>query len=157
MDARQPCVMLVEDEPDLAVLVQYWLLKWMVRAVTVKSAAEALQILDDVAFIEAHFDGLLTDYRLPDGSGWRVIQRFREDFPDAPIALMTAYSNISLELWANARRIPLFRKPLDREDLRAWAERIKEARLARNKLGPRPHPRHRLASPDWNEAPTPVP
>jgi DNA-binding NtrC family response regulator len=122
---RSARVMIVEDDPGVSYAVSRWLQEQNVKSVVAESTHEALNMLRDVVFIESTFDGLLVDYNLPDATGMRVIQEFREEFPTVPVALMTGNVNIYMELWLRARNIPLFRKPLELVSLQAWVESLK--------------------------------
>ena len=124
---RSARVMIVEDDPGVSYAVSRWLQEQNVKSVVAESTHEALNMLRDVVFIESSFDGLLVDYNLPDATGMRVIQEFREEFPTVPVALMTGNVNIYMELWLRARNIPLFRKPLELVSLQAWVESLKGA------------------------------
>ena len=119
-------LMIVEDDPGVSYAVTRWLQDLNVKAVVAESTHEALDMLRDVVFIESSFDGLLVDYNLPDATGMRVIQEFREEFPTIPVALMTGSVNIYMELWLRARNIPLFRKPLELDALQTWVETLKK-------------------------------
>ena len=121
---KGPCLLLVEDDPDIGLFLKRWMELQNVRPVLATSVREAMQMVRDVAFIEANFDGLLVDYRLPDATGVRVIQEFLADFPGMPVALMTAHFDISLELWVKSRGIPLFRKPLEFDTIKKWLRHI---------------------------------
>jgi len=49
-----------------------------------------------------------------------VIEEFRNASPGSPIALMTAYHDLPLVMWARARKMPIFWKPLDRPLVLGW-------------------------------------
>ena len=119
---RATKLMIVEDDPSVSYAVSRWLQELNIKAVVAGSMREALDMLRDVVFIESSFDGLLVDYNLPDATGMRVIQEFRDEFPDIPVALMTGGNNLYMELWLRARNIPLFRKPLELPALQSWVE-----------------------------------
>jgi len=119
--------MIVEDDPGVGYAVSRWLRDKQVRSVLATSTLEALEMLRDVIFIESTFDGVLVDYNLPDATGLRVIQEVRDEFPMVPVALMTGQSDITLELWTKAQRIPVFRKPLKMEEIDHWLEQIRKS------------------------------
>ena len=88
------------------------------------STKEALELVRDVSYLDSRLNGLLVDYQLPDATGCRVIQEFVSEFPGVPVAMMTAYDDITLEGWVRSRRIELFRKPLDLPRLEAWLKSL---------------------------------
>ena len=120
-------VMIVEDDPGVGYAVSRWLSEQQVRSVLATTTQEAMEMLRDVLFIESAFDGLLVDYNLPDATGMRIIQEFRDEFPRVPVALMTGNTDISVEVWTKTRAIPLFRKPLNMDELQNWLDKIKTA------------------------------
>lgn len=121
---RKPSLLIVEDEADIRFFLDHWLRKQGLRPVLAQNAREAMELLGDMRFIGAAFDGLLVDYRLPDATGCRIIRACLDETPGMPVALMTAYFDLSLELWLRARHVPLLRKPLDLSQLRGWLDRI---------------------------------
>lgn len=120
----QPCILVVEDDPDIGMLLKRWLERMNVQAVLATSTREALDLVQDISFIESRLDGLLVDYQLPDATGCRVIQEFASEFPGVPIAMMTAYDDITLEGWVRSRNVQLFRKPLDLKKMEAWLQTL---------------------------------
>ena len=122
-----PRLLVVDDDPGVGYAVTRWLHDQNIRSVLAASTDEALQLLRDMVFIESEFDGLLVDYNLPGATGCRVIEQFQMDFPQVPVALMTGANDISLEMWVHARKIPLFRKPLDMRELKSWIDGLRKA------------------------------
>jgi len=119
--------MVVEDDPGVGYALSRWLHEHAVRSVLATSTQEAVEMLRDVIFIESAFDALLVDFNLPDDTGVRVIQEFRDEFPSVPVAVMTGNNDTSLEAWMKRREIPLFKKPLKMEEIQSWLEQIKAA------------------------------
>ncbi len=118
-------LMIVEDDPGVGYAVSRWLDGQNVRSVLATTTHEAMDLLRDVVFIEAAFDGLLVDYHIGDDTSIKVIQEFRDEFPSVPVALMTGSQDESLEMWLNEKQIPLFRKPLQMVELKTWLDGIK--------------------------------
>ncbi|MCW8132873.1 MAG: response regulator [Planctomycetota bacterium] len=116
--------MVVEDDPDIGTLLKRWLEMHGFTVMLATSTKEAMDLVQDVSFIESKLDGLLVDYQLPDATGCRVIQEFVHEFPGVPVAMMTAFDDITLEGWVRARRIELFRKPLDLKRLEQWVHSL---------------------------------
>src|SRR5262245_13422001 len=104
--ARSPRLMIVYDDPGVSYAVSRWMQDHNDKPVMAASTQEALDMLRDIAFIDASFDGLLVDYNLPDATGFRVIQEVLDEFPQVPIALMTGGANVAMEVWVRARGIP---------------------------------------------------
>ncbi len=77
-------ILVVEDEPAIRQLVQRVLQK---EGLAVKLGANPREGEDAIAGEE--FALLLTDLRLPDGSGTETIRRFKTRFPQAPVLIMT--------------------------------------------------------------------
>lgn len=119
-------LMIVEDDPGVGYAVARWLDDQNVRSVLATSTHEAMDLLRDVIFIEAAFDGLLVDYHVGDDTSIRVIQEFRDEFPSVPVALMTGSQDETLELWLNSKQIPIFHKPLELDRLKNWLDGIKK-------------------------------
>ena len=127
---QYPCLMVVEDDPGVGYAVTRWLQSLSVKPILATTTREALELINDVAFIEANLDGLLVDYNLPDATGVRVIQEFVEEFPGIPVAIMTGSNDLSLEMWAQSNKVPIFHKPLHMPDMLTWIEKLKPQAVA---------------------------
>ena len=105
----KPCVLVVDDEPDLVELV----------CLTLNRMNLDTQSAGDIAGARARlrsgrFDLCLTDMRLPDGDGLDLVAWIQENRPNLPVAVITAHGNVeaavrSLKLGA----FDFVSKPLD--------------------------------------------
>ncbi len=77
-------VLIVEDEPEFAGLLELWVERAGYRPTLAGSGPEALR-----RFYEDHPDLVLLDVALPGLDGWQVIERIRE-FSRVPIIVVTA-------------------------------------------------------------------
>jgi DNA-binding response OmpR family regulator len=85
-----PRILLVDDDPDIARLVQHILSKnGLGPAVQVASGREALSVLNEV-------DIVLLDQQLPDTSGLDVLDAIRSRPAPPAVVLITAHGNESL-------------------------------------------------------------
>ncbi|MBI3147398.1 MAG: sigma-54-dependent Fis family transcriptional regulator [Betaproteobacteria bacterium] len=113
--ARSRHVLLVDDEPDILELLELTLLRMgleVTRAQSVGSALEALKA--------AHFDLCLTDMRLPDGEGLRIVEHIAQQGLDVPVAVITAHGNTANAVAAlKAGAFDYLAKPVGLEQLRA--------------------------------------
>ena len=82
-------------------------------------------MIADLRDLGVRIDGLLSDYRLPDGLGYRVVRNFASEFPGAPVGLMFEREDITLELFARSKGILLLRKPLALPALTPWLSQLK--------------------------------
>ena len=80
-------VLIVEDEPEFAALLELWMAKSGYEPVIASSGNEALR-----QFYERHPDLVILDVALPGLDGWQVIERIRE-FSRVPILMVTARSS----------------------------------------------------------------
>jgi DNA-binding NtrC family response regulator len=83
-------VLVVEDEASLARNIVRFLAREGFEAQAAETGAAALRLIE-----ETQPDFLLTDLRLPDASGIDILRRFRERWPDAPAAVMTAHGDVA--------------------------------------------------------------
>jgi DNA-binding response OmpR family regulator len=77
-------VLLVEDEPEFASLVELWIERAGHTIVTARSGPEALR-----RFYDARPDLVILDVALPGLDGWQLLERLRE-FSRVPILMVTA-------------------------------------------------------------------
>ena len=87
-DRGQPKVLVVDDEPDLLELLELTLSRMGLDTSRAQSVAEAIKTLDAQSF-----DLCLTDMRLPDGEGLRVVEHITEKGLDVPVAVITAFGS----------------------------------------------------------------
>jgi DNA-binding NtrC family response regulator len=115
----------LEDDPGVSYAVCRWLQDENVQPVLATTVGEAMTMLQDLVFIEAHCDAVLADYQLPDATGLRVIRAFCDSYPGLPVAMMSGSSDLGMELWVKKWNVPLFRKPLKLDELREWLATVR--------------------------------
>jgi two-component system response regulator PilR (NtrC family) len=116
----QPKVLIVDDEPDLLELLELTLSRMGLDAIRAESVGEAIRLLD-----KEPFDLCLTDMRLPDGEGLRVVEHITTNGLDVPVAVITAFgSAVNAVAALKAGAFDYLSKPVALEQLRAL---VKEA------------------------------
>ena len=108
-------VLIIDDELDLRELLKLTLAKMGIDSKAVETVKEAKTALQ-----EQHFDLCLTDMRLPDGNGLELVDFTQKNYPQLPIAVLTAYGNVSLAV--DALKLGAFdflSKPVELSRLRA--------------------------------------
>ncbi|HEY7378011.1 MAG TPA: response regulator, partial [Steroidobacteraceae bacterium] len=76
----QPKVLVVDDEPDLLELLELTLSRMGLDTTRAENVSEAIRLLD-----REPFDLCLTDWRLPDGEGLRVVEHIGQRALDVPV------------------------------------------------------------------------
>ena len=111
----QPKVLIIDDEPDLLELLELTLSRMGLDPVRADSVGAAIRLLD-----KEPFDLCLTDMRLPDGEGLRVIEHINSKGLDVPVAVITAYGSAANAVAAlKAGAFDYLSKPVALEQLRA--------------------------------------
>jgi two-component system, NtrC family, response regulator PilR len=108
-------VLIIDDELDLRELLKLTLAKMGVDSTAVETVKEAKTALQ-----EETFDLCLTDMRLPDGNGLELVDYVQKNYPQLPIAVLTAYGNVDLAV--DALKLGAFdflSKPVELSRLRA--------------------------------------
>jgi two-component system response regulator PilR (NtrC family) len=109
-----PTVLIIDDEPDLVELVSLTLGRMQLETAAAGTVAEARAILGT-----RRFDLCLTDMRLPDGDGLDLLAWIQQQYPQLPVAVITAHGNV--ESAVRALKLGAFdfvSKPLDLSVLR---------------------------------------
>ena len=108
-------VLIVDDEEDILELIELTLLRMgleVERAMRVEEAIEKLK--------HGHFDLCLTDMRLPDGEGLRIVEYVSQHVHDLPVAVITAHGNTENAVAAlKAGAFDYLAKPVSLEQLRS--------------------------------------
>ena len=110
-----PLALVVDDEPDIRQLLGMTLQQLGVEVEEAPDLAAAYLKLEKNAF-----DLCLTDMRLPDGNGLDLIRYIQQNYPDIPVAMITAYGNT--EIAVDALKLGAFdfvSKPVQLPKLRA--------------------------------------
>ncbi len=111
----QPRVLVVDDEPDLLELLELTLSRMGLDTARAETVAEAIRLLD-----KDQFDLCLTDMRLPDGEGLRVVEHINQKGLDVPVAVITAFGSAANAVAAlKAGAFDYLAKPVALEQLRA--------------------------------------
>jgi two-component system response regulator PilR (NtrC family) len=107
-------VLIVDDEPDIRELLEITLGRMGLRTTATANLAEAR------ASLEREPPQLcLTDMRLPDGNGIDLVRLIQQDFPQLPVAMITAHGSIDAAIRAlKAGAFDFISKPIDLDGLR---------------------------------------
>ncbi len=125
----QPKVLVIDDEPDLLELLELTLSRMGLDTARAESVAEAIALLD-----REPFDLCLTDMRLPDGEGLRVVEHINQRGLDVPVAVITAFGSAENAVAAlKAGAFDYLAKPVALEQLRAL---VKQALKVPDKVQP---------------------
>jgi two-component system response regulator PilR (NtrC family) len=82
-------VLVVDDERDIRELLSITLGRMDLDVDTAANIGDAKKMLG-----EARYDLCFTDMRLPDGTGQELIELIARDYPETPVAMVTAYGNV---------------------------------------------------------------
>ncbi len=121
MNAKStPCVLLVDDEPDLLDLMELTLVKMGLDTERALNVAEAQQRL-----ATRHYDLCLTDMRLPDGSGLDVVAAAGRQKLPVPVAVITAFGSAGNAVEAlKAGAFDYLAKPVALDQLRSLVKSV---------------------------------
>ena len=115
MNKLQEPVLVVDDEADIRDLMEMTLMKMGLRVDTAAGVEEAKDKLDS-----NDYSLVLTDMRMPDGSGLEVVQYIDELMLDTPVAVITAFGNADQAVEAlKAGAFDYLQKPITLSQLRS--------------------------------------
>lgn len=113
--AHKACILLVDDEPLVLKMLQTFLESQRYRVLSASGGQEALTIMEQH---HSAIDLLLTDIRMPDMNGIRLLEAVRQGHPTLPVLLMTGYSDFELVAEGlKQHAFDLLMKPIDFEQL----------------------------------------
>ncbi|MDO1510850.1 MULTISPECIES: sigma 54-interacting transcriptional regulator [unclassified Neisseria] len=111
----QDPVLVVDDEADIRDLMEMTLMKMGLRVETAVGVEDAKDKLDS-----NDYSLVLTDMRMPDGSGLEVVQYIGELTLDTPVAVITAFGNADQAVEAlRAGAFDYLQKPITLSQLRS--------------------------------------
>jgi DNA-binding NtrC family response regulator len=108
------CVLLVEDDPLVAESVGALLAEW---GAEVRCASDVTSAIAELQAGLSAIDFVISDYRLPGGSGVDVLRAARVHRPRARLALISA--DAAAVAIARAEDVRVLRKPIRARDLAA--------------------------------------
>ena len=106
--------LIVDDEPDIRELLELTLGRMGLDTMAAANLTEAKALLS-----QRHFDMCLTDMKLPDGNGIELVEHIQKDYPNIPVAVITAHGNMEMAIRAlKAGAFDFVSKPVDLAILR---------------------------------------
>ena len=112
--AETRSALIVDDERDIRELLVMTLGRMGLRCDTASSLGDARAQLT-----RNRYDLCLTDMRLPDGSGIDLISEISQQYPDTPVAMITAFGNVDAAVEAlKAGAFDFVAKPVELSVLR---------------------------------------
>ncbi len=110
----KPSVLVIDDERDIRELLTITLGRMGLMVETASNVSEAKQRLTETSFALC-----FTDMNLPDGSGQEIIELIAANYPQTPVAMITAYGNVDAAVTAlKAGAFDFVSKPVDINMLR---------------------------------------
>ncbi len=110
--------LIVDDEVDLCRLMQMTLKKMKIDTIIAYDKVTAIHHLS-----EHNFDFCLTDLNLPDGSGLDIVKWINAQYPNTPVAVITAHGSTDLAIEAlKLGAFDFVNKPLELPRLRLLVE-----------------------------------
>jgi two-component system response regulator PilR (NtrC family) len=109
-----PLCLLIDDEPDILELLVRTLKPMDIDCYTAGTIAKAKEYL-----LSKSFDLCLTDMRLPDGNGIELVATIEQNYPNTPVAMITAYGNVESAVQTlKAGAFDFITKPIKLSELR---------------------------------------
>ena len=115
---NRPLALVVDDEEDLRLLMRMTLKRMNIDCYVADSLQQAHQLLK-----KNTFDVCLTDLNLPDGSGLQLVETITRDYPQLPVAVITAYGSMDIAIDAlKAGAFDFVSKPIEMTRLKSIIE-----------------------------------
>lgn len=110
--------LIVDDEPDIRELLEITLGRMGIETLSAKDVTSAKALLQN-----NEFDFCLTDMNLPDGNGIEIVQHISSNFPQVPVAMITAHGSMDSAVEAlKAGAFDFVSKPVNLEQLRSLVD-----------------------------------
>ena len=154
-DLQYP-VLVVDDEADIRDLMEMTLMKMGLRVETAVGVDDAKEKLEN-----NDYSLVLTDMRMPDGSGLEVVQHINKLMLDTPVAVITAFGNADQAVEAlKEGAFDYLQKPITLSQLRSLvksAVKVNEPEEKPQAAPAEPTPPAPAAQPVPSFVPPPVP
>jgi two-component system, NtrC family, response regulator PilR len=107
-------VLVVDDEPDICELLEITLQRMGIETTSTTRVRGAIGLLG-----RRDFDLCLTDMRMPDGDGLELVQHIQQNYPNLPVAVITAHGSVDTAVMAlKMGAFDFVTKPVDLDMLR---------------------------------------
>ena len=117
-------ILVIDDEPDIRELIEITLGRMSLTTVPAENVTQAKQLLS-----EQSFRLVLTDMKLPDGTGIDIVNYIQAHFPELPVAVITAFGSMDTAISAlKAGAFDFVSKPVDLKRLRGLVDHALELR-----------------------------
>ncbi len=121
-------VLIIDDEPDIRELLGITLKRMNIDSYCAEDLAVARTLLS-----QHKFDLCLTDMKLPDGDGVEFVDEMQMNFPQIPIAVITAHGSMDSAIQAlKYGAFDFLTKPIDLNTLRTVVQSALKARLKKD-------------------------
>lgn len=109
--------LIIDDEEDICELIEMSFFSINIECTKAYTVNEAI-----IALQSDEFDVCFTDFKLPDGNGFEILQYIHERKPNLPVAMMTAHGNVESAIEAmKLGAFDFISKPFKLEHLRTLA------------------------------------
>lgn len=106
--------LIIDDEPDIRELLQLTLSRMDIETHAAESLKQASKLISTHAF-----DLCITDMNLPDGNGIEMVKYISDQYPQTPVAVLTAYGSMDTAIEAlKAGAFDFVSKPVELQRLR---------------------------------------
>lgn len=110
--------LIVDDEPDIRELLEITLGRMGIETLSAKDVTSAKALLQN-----NEFDFCVTDMNLPDGNGIELVQHINSNYPQVPVAMITAHGSMDSAVEAlKAGAFDFVSKPVNLELLRSLVD-----------------------------------
>jgi two-component system response regulator PilR (NtrC family) len=110
--------LIVDDEPDIRELLEITLGRMGIETLSAKDITSAKALLQN-----NEFDFCMTDMNLPDGNGIELVKYINSDYPQVPVAMITAHGSVDSAVEAlKAGAFDFVSKPVNLELLRSLVD-----------------------------------
>ena len=110
--------LIVDDEPDIRELLEITLGRMGIETLSAKDITSAKALLQN-----NEFDFCMTDMNLPDGNGIELVKYINTDYPQVPVAMITAHCSVDSAVEAlKAGAFDFVSKPVNLELLRSLVD-----------------------------------
>ncbi|MFT4255620.1 MAG: sigma-54 dependent transcriptional regulator [Pseudoxanthomonas sp.] len=128
--------LIVDDERDIRELLTLTLGRIGLRVDTASNLGDARELLS-----RNRYDLCFTDMRLPDGDGLELVGEIARNYPQTPVAMITAFGNMELAVEALKRgAFDFVSKPVDISVLRGLVKHALELNNSERPPAPPPPP-----------------